>query len=323
LVLWFLPWTARKKFSGYQRWPSLAGGWLGVGLAVLGLGLWLQAHKIASLVVERSRNFYGVLTLVETGKEDPRHHHRSLIHGQILHGLQFVDPVGASWPTTYFNQASGVGLAVAALPKTGRRIGVAGLGIGTLAAYSRTNDYFRFYEINPEALRMALSPFTYLSNCRAKTDYKLGDARLSLEKEPPQNFDLLVLDAFAGDSPPVHLLTKEAFELYEKHLKPSGVIAVNISNKYLNLEPVLANVALALHFHFAVIDASPDDPAVAQTSPTGETWWLMPCTWVLLTHDPEFLNTPAIRRAARPPQADPSKVRLWTDDFTSLFQVLR
>ena len=323
LVMAFVPWAGRKRFNQSERWPRLACGWLAAALVVLAIGLWHEAHQMDRLVVERTRNFYGVLTMIEDGRDDPRHHNRELLHGQILHGLQMMDPVGATWPTAYFNEKSGVGLAVRALPKDARRIGVAGLGIGTLAAYGRTNDYFCFYEINPEALRMADTDFTYLTNCRAAKLCKLGDARLVLEQEPPQQYDLLALDAFAGDSPPVHLLTKEAFQAYERHLKTNGVIAVNISNKYLDLEPVVVTVARELKFDFAVIEANPWDPVVAQSSPTGETWWLTASTWVLLSHDRQFFDTPSIRQAARPPQAAPGRVRLWTDDFTSLFQVMR
>ncbi len=323
LVLVFVPWAGRKRFTQYEHWPRLACGWLAAGLVVLGVGLWQEAHRMGNLAVERTRNFYGVLTLLEDGRDDPRHHNRELLHGQILHGLQMMDPVGATWPTAYFNEKSGVGLAMRALPKGDRRIGVAGLGIGTLAAYGRTNDYFCFYEINPEALRMANSDFTYLTNCRAAKLCKLGDARLVLEQEPPQHYDLLALDAFAGDSPPVHLLTKEAFQCYERHLKTNGVIAVNISNKYLDLEPEVITVARELNFHYVVIEANPWDPVVAQSSPTGETWWLMASTWVLLSHDREFFNIPSIRQAARPARVPPGKVHLWTDDFTSLFEVMK
>jgi len=323
LVLAFVPWAARKRLSQFEQWPRLACGWLAAGLGLLGIGLWQEAHRMGSLAVERERNFYGVLTLLEDARDDPSHHNRELLHGQILHGLQMMDPVQATWPTTYFSQKSGVGLAMLALPKAPRRIGVAGLGIGTLAAYARTNDYFCFYEINPEALRMADCDFTYLTNCPATKLCKLGDARLVLEREPPQHYDLLALDAFAGDSPPVHLLTEQAFQCYERHLNTNGVIAVNISNKYLDLEPVVVTIARALDFHFVVIEANPWDPAVAQLSPTGETWWLMASTWVLLSHDGQFLDTPSIRQAARPPRLPPGKVRLWTDDFTSLFRVMR
>ena len=157
--------------------------------------------------------------------------------------MQFTHPVGATWPTAYFTPNSGVGLAVVALPKADRRIGIIGLGVGTMAAYIRTNDYLHFYEINPEVLRLAKSPFTYLAHCPGKVECTLGDGRLSLERQPSQQFDLLALDAFNGDALPVHLLTREAFAVYDRHLKTNGIIAVDISNKSLDLEPVIANIA--------------------------------------------------------------------------------
>ncbi|MGO8674690.1 MAG: spermidine synthase [Limisphaerales bacterium] len=323
LVRAFVPWAGRKRFCQPEHWPRLACAWLGAGLLVLAIGLWQEAHQMARLVVEQTRNFYGVLTMIEDGRDDPRHHNRELLHGQILHGLQMLDPIGATWPTTYYNEMSGVGLALRALPKTPRRVAVAGLGVGTLAAYGRTNDYFCFYEINPEALRMADTGFTYLTNCRAAKLCKLGDARLVLEREPPQRYDLLALDAFAGDSPPVHLLTKEAFQCYERHLNTNGVIAVNISNKYLDLESVVVTVARELNLDFVVTEANPWDPVVAQSSPTGETWWLSASTWVLLSRNRQFFDAPSIRRATRPAQVTPGKVHLWTDDFTSLFEVMK
>ena len=137
-----------------------------------------------------------------------------------------------------------------------RRIGVVGLGAGTLAAYGQPGDYLRFYEINPEVQAAGRSRFTYLSHCPGKVEVVLGDARLSLEREPPQNFDLLVLDAFSSDAIPVHLLTEEAFALYERHLKTNGVIAVHISNGSLNLEPVVANLARRFNYQLAAIDST-------------------------------------------------------------------
>src|SRR5205085_5849453 len=167
-----------------------------------------------------SRNFYGVFNIYEESKDDPQEHNFRLQHGRITHGLQFTDPQRATSPTTYYGETSGVGLAIKALPAGSRRLGLVGLGTGTLAAYGRAGDYLRIYEINPEAKRLATSWFTYITNCHAKVDIVMGDARLSLERELSQQFDLLALDAFSGDAIPVHLLTKEAFEIYKRHLKP-------------------------------------------------------------------------------------------------------
>ncbi len=141
----------------------------------------------------------------------------------------------------------------------------------------------------------------------------IGDARLSLEKEPPQNFDLLALDAFSGDSIPVHLLTKEAFAVYDRHLNTNGVIAVHISNNYLDLEPLLVNLGREMAYTVAVVESRP----------TRDQWWVRPTIWVLLSRSPQALAAPKIREATRSPEPNCERVHVWTDDFTSLFQVLR
>jgi tetratricopeptide (TPR) repeat protein len=199
-----------------------------------------------------------------------------------------------------------------ALPAGNRRIGVIGLGAGTLAAYPQAGDYLHFYEINPEVERIATSRFTYLSNSKGKVEVTLGDARLSLEQEPPQDFDLFAIDAFNSDAIPVHLLTEEAFAIYERHLKTNGMIAVHISNKRLNLEPVLANLARRFNYKMVTIDKlpPPDKP------------WILGSVWVLLSRNEKIINSPAIRLAGRQPLTNLS-VPLWTDDFASLFQILR
>src|SRR5204862_2750866 len=134
-------------------------------------------------------------------------------------------------------------------------------------------DYVRLYEINPEVKHVATSFFTYLSNCLGRVEVVPGDARLSLEREPPQQFELLVLDAFSSDAIPVHLLTKEAFEVYERHLKPGGILAIHISNHYLDLEPVVTNLARQFNYKLALIDYDEND----------EDWWAYSSTWMLLT----------------------------------------
>jgi spermidine synthase len=182
-----------------------------------------------------------------------------------------------------------------------------------MAAYVRTNDYLHFYEINPEVLRLAESPFTYLAHCKGKVECTLGDARLSLEREPSQQFDLLALDAFSSDAIPVHLLTREAFAVYDRHLKTNGVIAVHISSNNLDLEPVLANVGRECHYQMAVITSNSEEP---------RPFWKLSAVWVLLTRNLALLDSPAIRQATTPPPAHPRRVPLWTDDFTSLYQIL-
>ncbi len=315
LALLVISWIARGKFRTFRHWHFLACLWLLLGLAGLGTSLWMQAREDREERVYQCRSFYGVLTVCEYYKDDPESHYLLLQHGRITHGLQFVDPEQATWPISYYGPQSGIALGVEALPSGPRRIGVVGLGAGTMAAFGRAGDYLRLYEINPQVERVATSWFTYLAHCKAKAEVALGDARLSLEREPPQHFDLLVLDAFSSDAIPVHLLTKEAFEVYEKHLNTNGVIAVHISNHYLNLEPIVVNLARHFGYRLAAIDYDEADGE-------GE-WWLYGSTWVLLTRDSRIINSPAISGVAYSVNTNAAKVRLWTDDFSSLFQVLK
>ena len=198
------------------------------------------------------------------------------------------------------------------------RVGVLGLGVGTLAAYGQPGDTFRFYEINPDVVRIAEGAggyFTYLQDCGARVDVVLGDARVALEQElernEPQRFDLLVLDIFNGDSIPVHLLTREAFDLYLRHLAPDGILALHISNRYLDLRPVVWGLADYFHLNSALIDASGDDER------------RYPSVWVLVTREGDFLVRPAIAERTTP-RPDPSPiVHLWTDDYSNLFAILQ
>jgi spermidine synthase len=234
-------------------------------------------------------------------------------HGTTLHGLQFEDPVKRLQPTAYYGESSGGGLAMRFFPRPEqRRIGVVGLGVGTLAVYGGQSDYIRFYEINPEVKRLAETWFTYLANCSARIDVVMGDARLSMETEPDQEFDLLILDAFNGDAVPVHLLTKEAFEIYLRHLKPDGVIAVHVSSQHLDL----GSVVLRLADYFKLGSAWIEDS-------TNQAKGVMASDWVLLTSNEEFLKVEAIRRATTRPRSDFGRIRLWTDDYVNLFQILR
>ena len=292
--------------------------WRVLGLVSVWLGffalssiLWLQARRPGTEIVHKSRNFFGVLTVFEHRRDVPNGHHLLLQHGRITHGLQFVLPQLQSWPTTYYGPDSGVGRAFQVLPDAPRRIGVLGLGTGTLAAYCRPGDFLHFYEINAEVEALAHSRFTYLSNCQAKCTVTLGDARLSLQQQAAQGFDLLAVDVFSSDSIPLHLLTCEAFALYLRHVKPNGLIAVHVSNHFLDLEPVLAAMARHFHLYSAVIDhdAKPDQ------------WWIYSSTWVLLSRDGQLLQQPAIRSVAK--SKSPREIPLWTDDFNNLLQILR
>jgi spermidine synthase len=255
------------------------------------------------------RNFYGGLKVHDEGDGESKH--RRLTHGTINHGAQYLAPDRRRWPTTYYGKGSGVGMAINAAQAAGPvRIGVIGLGTGTLAAYGRPGDVIRFYEINPLVVKIARHEFTYLGDCPGKVDVVLGDARLSLERELPQHYDVLAVDAFSSDSIPVHLLTREAFDLYFRHLAPHGVLAVHVSNRFLSLEPVVKRMAETTHRHVRNIDTEDIDE-------TGE----FGSTWLLVAAKPEVFKKPALAAAAA--LTDVPVVRLWTDDYSNLFQILK
>jgi hypothetical protein len=306
-------WIYRDQLGRYGAWQAATCTWILLGVFALGISLWVTRERPleTQLILDTSRNFYGRVRVFESAPGNPERHMFGLLHERISHGWQLADPARASQPTLYYSERSGVGLAMRALPPANRRMGLIGLGVGTLAAYAQPGDYLRIYEINPEVVRLAESRFSYLSNCRGKVEVVPGDARLSLEKEAPQQFDLLVLDAFSGDNIPVHLLTKEAFEIYQRHVITNGIIAVHISNLYLDLEPAIANLARCFSYKMAIIDYN--------GSP--EEWWIRPSRWILLTHNDAIINSPMIREAASS-IPDGQKLLLWTDDFASLFQIL-
>jgi tetratricopeptide (TPR) repeat protein len=309
----------RNLLKTWSWRPALLPSWgalacCGLGVAWLGMVafFWVQDHKQDSITTCKTRNFYGVLTVLERTDNGSGMRFSQLMHGRTNHGLQFEDSERANWPTMYYSERTGIGRAMQQIPAGARRIGLVGLGTGTLAAYGKAGDSFRFYEINPSVLHLAQSQFSYLTNCRAEVQVVLGDARLSLEKEPPQGFDILALDAFSSDAIPVHLLTEEAFQLYRRHVKSSGIIAVHISNTSLDLEPVIANVATRLGYETTLIDYRP--PA--------EKWWVCRSKWVLLAKGEIAQRLGRCCRDARASRMDLAHVPLWTDDFSSLFQIL-
>ena len=226
--------------------------------------------------------------------------YRALYNGSILHGSQFLSAQRSREPTTYYSPQSGVGLEIENMRGPGRRIGVIGLGAGTIAAYARAGDYIRFYELNPMVIHLAREYFQFLRECKANLEIIAGDARLSLARETPQRFDLLAVDAFSGDTVPVHLLTKEAFDLYFRHLAESGVLAVHVTSKYLDLAPVIENVAASLGRASQVVTNGPDP--VNQISSA---------TWVIVKGTQSATRSPS----------QPSHV--WTDDYTNVLTILK
>lgn len=298
------------------------------GAAILILSLVLAGSLRARSVnaIATVRNFYGLLTVRSQGNGDPMMEAFALSHGLTVHGYQFRAESKRRLPTSYYGISSGVGIALKyaqdraakTTPDLGVRIGVIGLGIGTLAAYGRSVDALRFYEVNPEVIRLATnSPyFTYISDSPAKTEVLLGDGRISLERElrhgKQRDLDVLVIDAFSGDAIPVHLLTKEAFEIYLQRLKqPDGILAIHVSNRFLDLRRVVFRAAEEFAIPCVWIQSEPSD---ANTSNSD---------WMLLSHDSGFLNSTEVQESRGIERPRTTRARLWTDDYSNLFQVLK
>jgi spermidine synthase len=187
---------------------------------------------------------------------------------------------------------------------------VIGLGAGTIAAYGRKGDTYRFYDINPEVVTVARRDFTYLPDSGAKIEIAIGDARLNLEREPAQRFDVLAVDAFSSDSIPVHLITREALGVYLKHMKPDGIVAFHVSNRFLNLVPVVARLAQEHGAHAVLVDEESDDDRTTST-------------WVLVSRDKKALERPEIVEAGATDPETRDDWRTWTDDYSNLVQILK
>ncbi len=274
------------------------------------VGMLYNGYRLQSMV--NMRNFYGSLRVKESHEPVEAGTSRTLMHGSIKHGMQWFAEDYRREPTTYYARDSGVGLAMASCCEgRARRIGVIGLGVGTMAAYGRDGDTMRFYEINPLVEGIARVLFTYLRESRARLTVVEGDARVSLAGETPQGFDVLVVDAFSGDAIPVHLLTVEALREFRRHMRPGGVIAFHISNQYLNLAPVLGRLAEAEGMASRMVDSPERDER-------GE----FAARWVLLSDGDEIFGRKAFAGAAeRVPEE--SGVRVWTDDYSSLLPIVR
>jgi spermidine synthase len=284
-------------------------------IAGVGVLVWIgvvqtKAWRQDTLV--QLRSFYGTLRVTQTHWPPKAEVTRTLYHGTIQHGMQMFGNGMRMQPASYYAPDSGVGLAMR-LCCEGRpkRVGVIGLGTGTLVVYGRPGDTFRFFEIDPLVERLARELFTYLRETPAKADIVLGDARYSLNRDQSGPFDVLVLDAFSGDAVPVHLLTAQALALYRKHLTPGGILAFHISSQYLNLEPVLAREAQQVELH-----------AVTVRSSGNEEQGIFASEWVLITSNERFVSLPEVANVS---QASSLKenVRLWTDDYASLLPILK
>jgi hypothetical protein len=311
-LLGFLGWLRTGALS---QWTSRN---LAVRLPVMALLIGGLTAMVATAAggkpgaLASARNFYGILRVME--RKDNNGPFRELQHGRTRHGIEYLDPSKRDWPTSYYGPHSGVAIALNALGQPHRRIAVVGLGTGTLAAWGRAGDTLRFYEINPDVEPIARSWFWFLRDSPARTEVVLGDARVQLGRElaggQSQDFDLIAVDAFSGDSIPMHLLTAECADIYRGRLAPGGLLALHISNRVLNLDPVARGMARYLGWT-AVQIISADD------SETGES----SSRWVLITSDAGFLERAGLSQrssgwSSRAPIT-------WTDDFASLWQVLK
>ncbi len=307
--------------GGVGAWPQRV-LWITANVLMFGL-LILMHHSFTHNTLLTGRNFYGSLRVRETHDPPEALTVRSLQNGAVQHGTQWFAAQFRGNPTTYYSRNSGVGLVLeyCCLSDSGtpqpRTVGVIGLGAGTLAAYGRPGDRFTFYEINPAVQPIARGLFTYMGDSPAQVNVLEGDARITLENQPPQGYDVLVVDAFSGDAIPIHLLTREAIALYRRHLAPGGVILYHVSNQYLDLAPEVALLAASQGMRAAVIQSPADDQGALSS------------TWVLVTKDMAILAQPQIAEVARPivrrwPLSSwTGHLGLWTDDYSSLLPILR
>jgi len=289
--------------------------WVAALFVVGTIGILFMGERTADnqRAIDNKRNFFGVLTIWEQAWNDPQMHQLLMQHGTTFHGLQFQLPEKKDLPTAYYAPDSGIGLTLLNMPKQDhRRIGIVGLGVGTISIYGHETDTIRFYEINPEVKRLARKYFTYLDDSKADVEVILGDARLTMERQAPQHYDVLVVDAFSSDAVPIHLLTEEAMEVYLKHLAPNGILAFHISTMHLDLHSVIWKLADHLHLKTAWIESYENEETGALSS-----------DWILLARDGDFLDSEAIQRAAISPKRRRKDVMLWTDDHINVLEILK
>ncbi len=314
-ILGFLCWM---RSGALAQWTSRNFS-VRVPLMALMFGGFISVYAAATNKqpgVEARRNFYGILRVVE--RSDENGPLRELSHGRIQHGLQYLDPEKRHWVTTYYGPHSGVALAIDALPRP-RRVAVVGLGAGTLAAWGREGDTYRFYEINPNVEPIARKWFTFLQDSKARTQVVLGDARIQLERELAEghsrDYDLIAVDAFSGDAIPMHLLTAECADIYRQRLAPGGILALHISNRALDLEPVTRGLARYLGWQARMVLVAKD----LLDEDKGES----NSRWVLVTEKRETFAHSKIRDTILGWSTSKDPVITWTDDFASLWPILK
>jgi len=304
--------SPRNDVSNRARFIFVTFALVTVMLAILG--------TFFSGTLFSKRNFYGVIRVRADLVGEPSQPAYLMAHGITVHGLQFIAPELRDLPTTYYVHDGGAGLAILNHPRYGQglRVGMLGVGAGTLATYGQLGDIYRLYEINPVVVDLAEGQdefFSFVKDSQADVTMILGDARISLEQElarhVPQNFDVLVLDTFSSDSIPVHLVTKEAFALYLEHLAPDGIIAAHITNLHLDLQPVFWQLAKEYGLSMVRINYG------------GDTHGGYASHWILLSRDPALLDIPAIQKHTVDLGGYSTNLKLWTDDYSNLFQILK
>jgi SAM-dependent methyltransferase len=290
-----------------------------VGLAVVGATAFFAVRGAYEYVKDlrvMERDFYGVVRTRDRAEPAP---YRAMLHGGIIHGGQLLGAAFRNTPSDYFGPGSGYGRLFAALNAIApapRKVGIIGLGAGVVASYGRPGDTFTFYEISPRVIDVARSEFTFLSDTAARTEVVLGDGRLSLEREAPRVYDVLGIDAFAGDSIPMHLITREAMALYIRHLAPDGVIVFQATNRYIDLLPVVKRLASEFGMEAMLVS---DVPAGADSGPD---YWLSSTDQVLVTRNRALLEADALRYVATP-ITDRGDLATFTDAHHNLVRILK
>ncbi|MCU1292506.1 MAG: hypothetical protein JWP08_1356 [Bryobacterales bacterium] len=294
-------------------WPMRAWAvrvlWFGISIAAV-LVLYVNVSSYEKNSLSSRRSFYGALRVVQSPHAGTRVN-RTLFHGTVEHGAQFLLPPMRFRPTTYYGPDSGIGIVLRECYANPKRVGVVGLGIGTIAADGQSGDTFRFYEINRQVEDMASSLFFYLRETHAKADIVTGDARLSLETESGPPFDVIALDAFSGDAIPVHLITREALAVYLKHLKADGSLAFHVSNHFLDLASVVKQLAVEAGYSAIGARNHEDDDNL-----------LLPADWVIVTRNKAVLENASLKAHAMP-IADRFGLRPWTDDYNNLLEIIK
>ena len=309
-----------EKSSDKKISPVLVTGIALITLGGISYSLYREYRGFYKYIIVSERNFYGALKISELYK-GTNNWQRTLVHGDVIHGMEFMQPENSRVPLAYYGPNSGVGLVLTRYPTRnkpdfqGMKVGAIGLGTGTIATYATPKDVYRFYELNPLVEKLARKYFKYLEESPGKVEVVIGDGRIALEKDylekGPQDFDVIVVDAFAGDIIPAHLITLEAGQLYMNNLKKDGMLAFHISNNYVDLMPVIAGMAEKLNLYFYYFFQAPD--------PSGP----IEAAWVILTNNKEWANNPKVKEYEEAYDPQTLDREYWTDDYSAVWRLVR